>query len=204
MVKATYDAVSVAIPTKELISAAKKFLLHSDADKDLILEDNIDSPKFGSSDLLFVNKAKTSLTIVRWNHDEEEREKFVISSISYYLWLREFMTASEIFFNAKSGLEMYVFSRDFSAAACHMMEYLSKKIGVHLVRYSILEVEHVDEPGIYFQHLTLKDTADDKHVKAHGQDEQTQLTRDRQRWASLRISSEELREFERLKKLHLA
>ena len=56
MLKTTYEAVSIAITRKELLDAVRNFLLHSGSHKDVVLADNIYSPKFGSSDLLFVNK----------------------------------------------------------------------------------------------------------------------------------------------------
>jgi hypothetical protein len=203
MVKTTYETASLAIPRKELISAVKKFVLDSFSSRELILADNVASPNFGSSDLLFVNKAKTSLTVVRLNSDHNKCEKFIISSIAYYLWLKEFMTVSEIFLDTKSKLDMYLFSRKFSAASRLAMDHFWKDIGVHLIRYTILRVDGLDEPGIYFERLTPEGPAQDKTAKKEGQDQQTVLTEEKQEWTPLKISAEELKEFQRLRKLHL-
>lgn len=182
MLKATYEALSLAIPKQELVSAAKRFLLDSDSNRDLILLDNIDSPKFGSSDLLFINKAKTDLTLARLN-DRADCERFVISAISYYFWLNESIRVDEILFDRKSRLEMYLFSPDFSPAICYLVDNLSKKYGVHLVKYNIFQVEDLDEPAINFQHITLKGPAQDKPTS--------------------NISPQELSEFYRLKEHYL-
>ncbi len=201
MLRSAYEAVSSVLPANELKDAAKRFLLHSDSNKGLILADNIDSPKFGSSDLLFLAQAKSSITAVRLNH-EDEGEEFVVSSASYYLWLEESMKVAEIFFNAKN-LEMYLFSRDFSEAACHIMDYLSQRVRIHLVRYMRLHVQGLDEPVIYFQHLTPEDPPEKKQAERNGQDEQAALMKEK-RWATLRVSAEELEEFDRLRRLYLA
>ena len=202
MVRTTYEAVSIAIPRKELLDAAKKFLLHSESHKDVVLVDNIYSPKFGSSDLLFVNKARTNLTVARLN-DREDSEKFIISSISYYFWLKEFVTVSEVFFNGKSELDMYLFSNDFSAAIRYLMDNLTRKLNAYPIKYSILQVEDLNEPAIYFQHMSLRDHAQDKPVKKERREEKAVLTEEQEGSASLKISPQELREFDRLKELYL-
>ena len=202
MVKTTYETVSIAIPRKELLDAAKKFLMHSGSHRDLVLVDNIYSPKFGSSDLLLVNKAKTNLIVGRLN-DREEGENFIISSISYYFWLMEFITISEVFLNGKCGLDMYLFSHDFSAASRYLMDNLTGKLKVYPIKYNTLQVEGLNEPAIYFQHMSLGDHAQDKPVKKERKDENAILTEEQEGSASLKISPQELREFDRLKELYL-
>jgi len=202
MVKTTYETVSIAIPRKELLDAAKKFLMHSGSHKDLVLVDNIYSPKFGSSDLLLVNKAKTNLIVGRLN-DREEGENFIISSISYYFWLMEFITISEVFLNGKCGLDMYLFSHDFSAASRYLMDNLTGKLKVYPIKYNTLQVEGLNEPAIYFQHITPKDHAQEKPVKKERQEEKVILTEEKESSAALKISAQELREFDRLKEFYL-
>lgn len=202
MVKTIYETVSIAIPRKELLDAAKRFLLHSVSHQDLVLADNIYSPKFGSSDLLLINKAKTNLTIGRLN-DREEGENFIISSISYYFWLKEFITISEVFLNGKCGLEMYLFSRDFSAASRYLMDNLTGKLKVSPIKYKILQVEGLNEPAIYFQYITPKDHVQENPVEKERQEEKVDLTEEKERSAALKISAQELREFDRLKEVYL-
>ncbi len=203
MVKPIYQVDSSAVSTKDLTGAAKKFLVHCHPDRDLIVADNIDSPKFGSSDLLFTDKAKSNLIVVRLNSDEDSCERFIVSSISYYLWLKEAMAVSEVFLNAKSRLDMYLFSHGFSPSISHMMDYLSKKIRVQLVRYDILQIEDQSESTIYFQQLTPRDIAEDKPVEEIRQREHGVFPKEKKAWSSPKISAEELKEFNRLKQLHL-
>ena len=202
MVKTTYETVSIAIPRKELLDAAKKFLLRSGSHQDFVLVDNIYSPKFGSSDLLLINKAKTNLTIGRLN-DRKEGENFIISSISYYFWLKEFITVSEVFFDGRCGLDMYLFSHDFSAASRCLMDNLTRKSEVYPIKYNILQVEGLNEPAIYFQHIITQDHAQDKPVKKERQEEKVVLTEEKESSAALKISAQELREFDRLKEIYL-
>lgn len=202
--KTIYDAVSMAIPTEELMDAAKKFLLHSGSRQDVVLGNNIASPQFGSSDLLFVNHGKTHLTVARLS-DTEDTEKFVISAMSYYVWLKDLVTASEILSNGKIEIDMYLFSHDFSAAISYLMHALATKLEIYLIKYHILQVEGLDEPGIYFQRLTPKDLAQDRPLKLNTRQEAALPKEEKETPDTLvDLSSQELSEFNRLKERYLS
>ena len=202
MLQTIYDAKSTVIPRQELLDAAKSFLLCFGSDKDLILVDNIYSPKFGSSDLLLVNHAKTNLTVGRLNNRAED-EKFIIESISYYFWLKEFITISEILFNNKCGVGMYLFSHDFSAASRYLIDNLIRKLNVYLIKYNILQSESLNGPAIYFQHIAPIDHAKKKPVKKEDKEDKVVSTGEKEGSAALKISAQELREFDRLTELYL-
>lgn len=111
MVKATHEAVSLPIRKEELVVAAKDFLEEDESNRDVIFLDNVHSPEFGSSDLLFTDKAKTKLTAIRLN-DKENDETFIVSSISYYMWLKQLIReAGE---EDKTGRRPSVDEREFS------------------------------------------------------------------------------------------
>jgi len=203
MLKIVNDAVSTAIPQEELMDAAKHFLLHSGSHKDLVLGDNIASPQFGSSDLLFVNQGKTHLTVARLR-DTEDTEKFVISAMSYYIWLKDLVTASEILSNGKIDIDMYLFSHDFSAAVSCLMHHLATKLDIYLIKYKILQVEGLDEPGIYFQRLTPEDLAKNRSFKGVEQREEALPREEQETSDMLEISDEELSEFNRLQERYLS
>ncbi|MBN1843223.1 MAG: hypothetical protein JW883_13200 [Deltaproteobacteria bacterium] len=202
MAKTVYDAVSTAITRDELVDAAKRFLMHSGSNKDLVLLDNIESPQFGSSDLAFVNGEKTLLMVARIN-DARDTEKFIVSSMSYYWWLEQFLTISEVFHNGKTGLDMHLFSNDFSAAIECVMDKLGGKFNVHLVKYNILQVEGLDEPAAYFQRMTPGDLAQDAPPEKHGSQEEAPPTEETETSDALEISAPELEEFYRLKEHYL-
>jgi len=203
MVKIINDAVSTALPQEELMDAAKRFLLHSGSREDLVLGDNIASPQFGSSDLLFVSQEKTHLTVARLN-DTEDTEKFVISAMSYYVWLKDLVTASEILSNGKIEIDMYLFSHDFSAAISYLMHHLATKLDIYLIKYNILQVEGLDEPGIYYQRLTAEDLAKNRSFKRDEQKEEALPTEEQETSDTLEISAEELGEFNRLQERYLS
>ena len=204
MLKIVNDAVSTAIPREELMEAAKKFLLHSGSHQDVVLGKNIASPQFGSSDLSFVNQGKTHLTVARLN-DAEAIEKFIISSMSYYVWLKELVTASEILSNGKMEIDMYLFSHDFSAAISYLMHHLATQLEIYLIKYHILQVEGLDEPGIYFQRLTLKDVAQDRPLTLDTRQEAALPKEEKETSdAVVDISTQELSEFNRLKERYLS
>jgi hypothetical protein len=201
MLKMTHGAVSLAIPRMELLDAAKKFVLHSDANQDLVLVENVDSPKFGSSDLLFINGDRTNLTIGKLS-DRESNETFVISSICYYFWLMECITAGRAFFNGKTRADMYLFSHEFSDPIRYLLDNLCQVYPIYLIQYHIINVENLDGPAIHFQHVnfkgrvqeTLERTSLEGHILSADKEE---------RAVSQEISDQELREFHRLKEQYL-
>jgi hypothetical protein len=198
MAKTTFEADTTKITSKELLNSAREFFLRSEANKNAVLVDNINSPNLGSSDLLFVNEAKTNVTAVRLDHgiDGEGGEKFIISSISYYLWLKQVVSASEVFLDRKRRLEMFLVSQDFSDSIHFLMGNLPSGLEIHLVKYRVLEIEGLDEIAIYFQHISFERPSRDKRIKGlRGRQEETP--------ESPEISDQELREFNRLKKIYL-
>jgi hypothetical protein len=204
MVKIINDAVSTAIPTEELMDAAKKFLLHSGSHQDGVLGKNIASPQFGSSDLLFVNQGKTHLTVARLN-DTEDIERFIISSMSYYVWLKDFVTVGEIFSSGKIEMDLYLFSHDFSTTVSYLMHHLATQLEIYLIKYHILQVEGLDEPGIYFQRLTPEDLAQDRPLTLDTRQEAA-LPKEEEETSDtvVDISTQELSEFNRLKEHYLS
>jgi len=203
MVKIINDAVSTAIPQEELMKAAKNFLLQSGSDQDLVSADNIASPHFGSSDLLLVNPEKTHLTVARFR-DTEDAEGFVIPAMAYYVWLKDLVTASEWLSHGKMDIAMYLFSHNFSAAIPYLMDHVASTLDIHLVKYHVLKVEGLDEPGIYFQALppsilgtnTSSERHETKVAAVAGEEEDTS--------DALEISAEELSEFNRLQERYLS
>jgi hypothetical protein len=202
--KTIYDAISTAIPREELMEAAKKFLLHSGSHQDVVLGKNIASPEFGSSDLLFVNQGKTHLTVARLN-DTEDIERFIISSMSYYVWLKDFVTVGEIFSSGKIEMDLYLFSHDFSAAISYLMHHLATQLEIYLIKYHILQVEGLDEPGIYFQRLTPEDLAQDRPLTLDTRQEAALPKEEKETSDTVvDISTQELSEFNRLKEHYLS
>jgi hypothetical protein len=203
-VKKIYDAVSTAIPREELMDAAKEFLLRSGSHQDVVLGKNITSPQFGSSDLLFVNHGKTHLTVARLN-DTEDIERFIISSMSYYVWLKDFVTVGEIFSSGKIEMDLYLFSHDFSAAISYLMHHLATNLEIYLIKYHILQVEGLDEPGIYFQRLTPEDLAQDRPLTLDTRQEAALPKEEKETSDTVvDISTQELSEFNRLKERYLS
>ncbi len=141
-----------SVSKDQLVEAAGKFLLNLESYKDASIEENIASPKFGSSDLLLTNKAKTSIVCAKLNNGRN-CEAFIVSAIAYYFWFREFLKVGQCFFNGKPRLEMYFFLDDLPAIVSHMLEKLRENVRVHLVKYNLLQVEGLKGPAIYFQHV---------------------------------------------------
>ena len=207
MLKTIYQTASLVIPREELAEAAKAFLVNSGLCKDLIPADNIRSPKFGASDLLFVDSGRTTLTAVRLSDRNygESCEKFIISSVSYYFWLRQFITVREVCFSGRCKLEMYLFSDGFSSPVRYLIENLPNKsvLHLHLIKYNVLHGEGLDEPAIYFQHMSSEDHPQDSVMKNDGPLVAPPMPEDKEAANDVEISPQELHEFNRLKALYL-
>jgi hypothetical protein len=98
---------------------------------------------------------------------------------------------------------MYLFSHDFSAASCYLIDNLISKINVYLIKYNILQIESLNELSIYFQHIAPIDHAKKKPVKKEKREDKAVLTGEKEASAVLKISVQELREFDRITKLYL-
>ena len=192
------------IPREELVDAAKEFLRNCDPNGNLIALQSINSLDYGSSDLLLVNKAKVNLIAakLRYPKDKESGEKFVISSLCYYFWLREAITIGEVVLNAKTELEMFLFSHDFSSAIFYLVDNIVKEFPIHVVRYSVCRSEDLDEPEIYFHDLTFRGTAQEGPQKGN-LEKRGALTGARETPIPIAISPQELGEFCRLRERYL-
>ena len=203
MLKATYDAPASEISKSSLLEAAKGFLLHGKNKQSFIDLNNLDSLHFGASDLCLVNEDRTRMTVVRLGQ-KGEGEDFIFSCISYYFWLKQNITVTEILLNQQVEVIMYVFARDFSPAVSFLMQNLRETRSIYLVKYSILQVEGLKEPAISFQALSPQNFSTNEGGSKLSQKEQGYSQEEPRESASSELSDEELREFGRLKQLYLS
>jgi hypothetical protein len=101
---------------------------------------------------------------------------------------------------------MYLFSHEFSAAICYLVDNLSQGFLIHLVKYHIIHVEDLDEPAIHFQRLNFNDPIQDpiqdepEKNRLAGRD---LLTEKKEVSTPFEISAQELSEFHRLRQHYL-
>jgi hypothetical protein len=125
--------------------------------------------------------------------------------MSYYVWLKDFVTVGEIFSSGKIEMDLYLFSHDFSAAISYLMHHLATQLEIYLIKYHILQVEGLDEPGIYFQRLTPKDLAQDRPLTLDTRQEAALPKEEKETSDTVvDISTQELSEFNRLKEHYLS
>ncbi|MFC1890638.1 hypothetical protein ACFL4G_12870 [Thermodesulfobacteriota bacterium] len=203
MVKAAFEVPSSPIPRTTLVEAAGRFLLRSKPGEDFTPTNNIDSPGFGSSDLLFVDKARANLMAARLL-DGDNCEKFIVSSISYYFWLGEFLLISEAFSRRKTELELYLFLNDFSPAVSLFMKNLAPDLRLHLVKHKALEVEGLHEPVIHFERMIFEATPKVPPVKEQEPPEKAPPAEENTAQAPPQISALEMNEFKRLREFYLS
>jgi len=204
MLKPTDEPILPLIPREDLVGAAKAFLLNSDPNSHFIALESINSLDYGSPDLLLVNKAKANLTAakLRYPEEQESSEKFVISSLCYYFWLREAITIGEVVLNVKTELEMFLFSHDFSSAIFYLVDNMVKEFPIHVVRYSVCRSENLDEPEIHFHDVTFRGTAQ-KGPQERNLEKRGALIEAREKPIPTAISPQELGEFCRLRERYL-
>jgi hypothetical protein len=204
MLKPADEPILPLIPKEELVGAAKAFLINSDPNSHLVALENINSFDYGSSDLLLVDKAKANLTAVklRCPEGQESSEKFVISSLCYYFWLREAITIGEVLLKVKTELQMFLFSHDFSSAIFYLVDNMVREFPIHVVRYSVCRSEDLDEPEIHFHDVTFRETAQ-KGPQERNLEKRGTLIEVRRKSIPTAISPQELGEFCRLRERYL-
>ena len=184
------------------MEAARKFLENFQPTKGMVLTQNIPSPKFGASDLIFVDKEKERIAIVMLL-DGESYETFVVSALSYYFWLEESLSAIEGVFGGKKRVGMYLFCDYFSSAIRYMIEHVSGKSDILLVQYKVLQVEGLEEPVVHFHPIDFEIPSSDTQ-QTHKRQIQEDLPAEQEKGLSFdEISAQELKEFNRLKALYL-
>jgi hypothetical protein len=205
MLKPTNEWIPSTVTRKELVHAAKAYLLKPDPPEELVVAQDINSIEYGSSDLLFVNRTKAKIIVAKIRHpeDEESGEKFLISSLCYYFWLMEVLVIGEILLKLKPRLDLYLFSHDFSLAVFYLVDNLIKEFPIHLIRCTTGQAEDLPEPAIHFQDVTLTGVAQSRRQKRYVGDRE-RLVNAKKEPMSLKILPEELSEFYRLTRRYLA
>lgn len=112
----------------------------------------LDSSRFGTSDLVYVNPAERHVVCARLDVGNET-ERFLLSSISYYFWLRELVHAARSLFDESPTLDMFIFLNRLPGGVCYMLEKLRDNLRVHLIRYRVLPVGGGRETALYFEPL---------------------------------------------------
>jgi len=184
----TREADAVKVSRKELAAAAKKFLLPPGTEKDVVQQEKMDSP-FGAVDLLFTNKAQASVTAVRIQ-EGAEHEKYILSSISCFFWLKDFFSSHRNHAAEIQELEMVLFAPVFSAAAVYLFEMLCSKFKIRPVKYHILHVEDLKDPAIFFQDIAGWNYMQSVNKESVAEEKEA-------------VSARELQEFRRLKESYI-
>lgn len=128
------------------------FLLGSQQRNQVVFLENIDSPEFGRSDLIFVSQQDDTLNIVRLN-DEHQTERFVVTSLAYCLWIRHFTSVHGALLNTRGGLTLHLISCEFAPAVVSAAALLAGRVDLNLVRYQVLMIEGLNEPIVYFEQV---------------------------------------------------
>ncbi len=204
MTKETFSVKSLAVSKDKLVAPVSRYFL-SGRFLERLPEavENVVSPEFGSSDLLFLDEKNGEVTAVRINAGNDV-EKFVVEALSYGLWLQEAVAVAAALFRRQWRLEVYLFSPDFTPVR-RLVQGLAGKIRTHLVEYELLPMEDRKEPVICFRERELPELPAGAVAAGNGERESPggELPLRESLIGSLGISEEELKEFERLKAQYL-
>jgi hypothetical protein len=204
MLKPVHEFPPPGITRKELVGAARAFLIQSNPTGELVPSQSITSLEYGSCDLLFVNRTNANLTAAKIRHagDQERVEKFVVSSLCYYFWLLESITIGEVVLRVKTQLDLYLFAPDFSSAIFYLVDNLIKDFPIHVVKYNRCDRDDVDAPTVHFQDVTFKGMGrrDPQRREPEGR---KAVGAEREEAVSPEISPQELSEFYRLGERYL-
>jgi len=109
---------------------------------------NIDSPGFGSSDLVLANPSRTRLHIARLCL-EEEGHRFFLDSLAFGSWVREALGVSTRLFRTSGTFVLYLFAPGFPESAQALRAPVSGLFQVELIPYAVLRVEGRPDPVIH-------------------------------------------------------
>ena len=196
--KSAHEVHAGGIPRSVLLRAARTYLLRADDKKGFFAVDNIDSPRFGSSDLLFVNKTRTRVVCAKLSR-EKNGEAFVVSAVAFYCWLKKLMQVGASLFGRQATLDMVLFANDFTPAVTYMMDAFAADASIHLIQYNIFRVEGLEHPVVRFRPVKpIRKGRRNNETQDAAQTMQTQ-NKDQQKNDSQDISRREWEAFQHLK-----
>ena len=138
------------IPSSALLRAAKTYLLRADVDKAFVTVDNIESPRFGASDLLLVNKARTRVVCAKLARGKD-CEAFVVSGVAFYCWLEELMQVGAPLFGHRATLDMVLFFHGFSPAVSYLTDRWARNVRIRPIEYNVFRIEGFHHPVVRFR-----------------------------------------------------
>ena len=196
--KSAHEVDVASIPSSALLRAAGTYLLRADDKKGFFAVDNIDSPRFGSSDLLFVNKARTRVVCAKLSR-EKNCEAFVVSAIAFYCWLKELIQVGASLFGQQATLDMVVFANGFPSAVTYMMDRWTRDVSLHLIQYNIFRVEDLGHPVVRFRPVKPVHQVQRNKEKKEADQVNGTHNKNQQKSESQDISHQEWEAFQRLK-----
>jgi hypothetical protein len=196
--KSAYEVDVAGIPSSALLRAAKTYLLRADADKEFVAVDNIESPKFGASDLLFVNKARTRVVCAKLARGKN-CEAFVVSGLAFYCWFEELMQVGAPLFGHRATLDMVLFSHGFPPAVAYMTDRWAPDVRVRPIEYNVFRIEGLSHPVVRFRPVRTGRLVRRKTEKPPLQKEDAERNKHQQQSEPLDNSRQEWEAFQRLK-----
>lgn len=153
MLRIASEVITAKAPREDLIRAAGDFLLRSQGNPEVVRLGKIVSPEFGSSDVAFAGKSSDCVTVARLNGGQDS-EAFLVESLAYYLWAKELISVTGAIMNTSREMKMFLFSSCFSKSVLRIMDHWDPALEVHLVKYSIFQVEDLAESVVHFAPVT--------------------------------------------------
>jgi len=196
--RSAHEVDVVGIPSSALLRAAKTYLLRADDNRGFVAVDNIDSSRFGASDLLLVNKARTRVVCVRLSRGKN-CEAFVVSAMAFYCWLKKLMQVGAPLFGQQATLDMVLFANGFPAAVTYMMDRWTRDTNIHLIQYNIFRVEDLGHPVVRFRPVNPTRRVQRATERPEPEQENPLPKKSEQESDSRDISHQEWEAFQRLK-----
>lgn len=196
--KSARKADVATVSSSALLAAAKSYLYRQGPCQDLVAVENMDSPQFGSSDLLFVNGTRTRIICARLSRMRHS-EAFVVSAMAYYRWLRQSLGVGALFFGQEPALDMYLFANSFSpATTCVLNDWLDED-SLHLVSYDIWQVDGLSQPVARFRSVTPAPAARQKPARPNIREEPARVDKKHGEADPASLSLQQWETFQRLK-----
>ncbi len=132
----------------DLVQAARNYLATCEPEhpvQDLL---NIDSPTFGSSDLILANPARTRLHIARFCTDGRVH-RFLVDALAFGCWTRDMIGVSTRVFRTSATFTLYLFAPSFPETARALLVPFSGLFQVELVPFALVRIAGRPNPVIH-------------------------------------------------------
>lgn len=148
-IKIAHPADAAVRSETNIVETAEEYLTKSHSGH-FVSEKKFRSSQFGVPEFTLFNK-KEGVILCGKIQKGKGFSDFLLSSLGYYAWLKECLTASSPFFEKRPRVLLYLFCDRFPSQARQIVEQLKEIFSIRLVRYQLIQIPDRPGPIVTFQ-----------------------------------------------------